>query len=216
MKFIVFNKQPLMNYYSIDGGNLMNDQQLTGILESLLFVSGSDGLSIRQVRTILEIDEDQAVTLLKKLQADYQDDGRGIQLIEAEATYYLTTKKDHADYLQSLVTSNKKNKLSQASLETLAIIAYNQPLTRLEIEEVRGVKSDRSVQTLLSRGLIEEAGKKDTIGRPHLYKTTLEFLTYFGLKSIEELPPLTDQLDDLDFNDELDLFFNDAESDSAE
>ena len=212
----MFNKQPLMNYYSIDGGNLMNDQQLTGILESLLFVSGSDGLSIRQVRTILEIDEDQAVTLLKKLQADYQDDGRGIQLIEAEATYYLTTKKDHADYLQSLVTSNKKNKLSQASLETLAIIAYNQPLTRLEIEEVRGVKSDRSVQTLLSRGLIEEAGKKDTIGRPHLYKTTLEFLTYFGLKSIEELPPLTDQLDDLDFNDELDLFFNDAESDSAE
>lgn len=194
----------------------MNDQQLTGILESLLFVSGSDGLSIRQVRTILEIDENQAVTLLKKLQADYQDDGRGIQLIEADATYYLTTKKDHADYLQSLVTSNKKNKLSQASLETLAIIAYNQPLTRLEIEEVRGVKSDRSVQTLLSRGLIEEAGKKDTIGRPHLYKTTLEFLTYFGLKSIEELPPLTDQLDDLDFNDELDLFFNDAESDSAE
>ena len=114
------------------------------------------------------------------------------------------------------MTSNKKNKLSQASLETLAIIAYNQPLTRLEIEEVRGVKSDRPVQTLLSRGLIEEAGKKDTIGRPHLYKTTLEFLTYFGLKSIEELPPLTDQLDDLDFNDELDLFFNDAESDSAE
>ena len=212
----MFNKQPLMNYYSIDGGNLMNDQQLTGILESLLFVSGSDGLSIRQVRTILEIDENQAVTLLKKLQADYQDDGRGIQLIEADATYYLTTKKDHADYLQSLVTSNKKNKLSQASLETLAIIAYNQPLTRLEIEEVRGVKSDRPVQTLLSRGLIEEAGKKDTIGRPHLYKTTLEFLTYFGLKSIEELPPLTDQLDDLDFNDELDLFFNDAESDSAE
>lgn len=194
----------------------MNDQQLTGILESLLFVSGSDGLSIRQVRTILEIDENQAVRLLKKLQADYQDDGRGIQLIEADATYYLTTKKDHADYLQSLVTSNKKNKLSQASLETLAIIAYNQPLTRLEIEEVRGVKSDRPVQTLLSRGLIEEAGKKDTIGRPHLYKTTLEFLTYFGLKSIEELPPLTDQLDDLDFNDELDLFFNDAESDSAE
>lgn len=194
----------------------MNDQQLTGILESLLFVSGSDGLSIRQVRAILEIDENQAVTLLKKLQADYQDDGRGIQLIEADATYYLTTKKDHADYLQSLVTSNKKNKLSQASLETLAIIAYNQPLTRLEIEEVRGVKSDRPVQTLLSRGLIEEAGKKDTIGRPHLYKTTLEFLTYFGLKSIEELPPLTDQLGDLDFNDELDLFFNDAESDSAE
>lgn len=194
----------------------MNDQQLTGILESLLFVSGSDGLSIRQVRTILEIDEDKAATLLKKLQAAYQDDCRGIQLIEADATYYLTTKKEHADYLQSLVTSNKKTKLSQASLETLAIIAYNQPITRLEIEEVRGVKSDRPVQTLLSRGLIEEAGKKDTIGRPYLYKTTLEFLTYFGLKSIEELPPLTDQLDDLDFNDELDLFFTDPGSDSKE
>lgn len=194
----------------------MNEQQLTGIIESLLFVSGSDGLSVRQVKTILEIDEDKAVSMLKKLQTAYQDESRGIQLIEAENAYYLTTKKDHADYLQSLVASNKHNKLSQASLETLAIIAYNQPITRLEIEEVRGVKSDRPIQTLLSRGLIEEAGKKETIGRPHLYKTTLDFLTYFGLKSIEELPPLTDQLDDLDFNDELDLFFTDPGSDSNE
>lgn len=193
----------------------MNDQQLTGILESLLFVSGSDGLTIRQVRTILEIDTEQASRLVNKLKSDYQQNDRGIQLIEAEDHYYLTTKKEHAEYLQSLVQSNKHTKLSQASLETLAIIAYNQPITRIEIEEVRGVKSDRPVQTLLSRGLIEEAGKKETIGRPYLYKTTLDFLTYFGLASIDELPPLTEQLEGLDFNDELDLFFNDQESDAT-
>lgn len=194
----------------------MSDCHLKGIVESLLFVSGSDGLSLKQVISILEVNEEKAKEILLELKKDYQQQSRGIQLIEAEDDYYLTTKKEHTDYLQTLVVGNKQHKLSQASLETLAIVAYNQPITRLEIEEVRGVKSDRPVQTLLSRGLIEEAGKKDTIGRPHLYKTTVDFLTYFGLQSIDELPPLTEQMADLDFNDELDLFFNHEKTDLSE
>lgn len=194
----------------------MSDCHLKGILESLLFVSGSDGLSLKQVISILEVNEEKAKDILLELKKDYQQLSRGIQLIEADDHYYLTTKKEHTDYLQTLVVGNKQHKLSQASLETLAIVAYNQPITRLEIEEVRGVKSDRPVQTLLSRGLIEEAGKKDTIGRPHLYKTTIDFLTYFGLQSIDELPPLTEQMADLDFNDEFDLFFNHEKTDLSE
>lgn len=194
----------------------MSDCHLKGIVESLLFVSGSDGLSLKQVISILEVNEEKAKEIMLELKKDYQQQSRGIQLIEAEDHYYLTTKKEHTDYLQTLVVGNKQHKLSQASLETLAIVAYNQPITRLEIEEVRGVKSDRPVQTLLSRGLIEEAGKKDTIGRPHLYKTTVDFLTYFGLQSIDELPPLTEQMTDVDFNDELDLFFNHEKTDLSE
>lgn len=186
----------------------MEDNYYKGIIESLLFVSGSDGLSKKQIQATLEISPNHVQQLIQALKDEYQDPSRGIQLIEADDNYYLSTKGEHADYLSVFVTSNHNQKLSQASLETLAIIAYNQPITRLEIEEVRGVKSDRPVQTLLSRGLIEEAGRKEAIGRPTLFKTSVEFLTYFNLKSIEELPPLTEQPDSFQLDGETDLFFN--------
>ncbi|PXW91702.1 segregation and condensation protein B [Streptohalobacillus salinus] len=186
----------------------MNDKVYQGILESLLFVSGSDGVSLKQISQTLEVPMDKAMTLIEIINDFYHDDSRGIQLIEADDRYYLTTKAEHADYLRALVTGNQRQKLSQASLETLAIVAYNQPMTRLEVEEVRGVKSDRPIQTLLSRGLIEEAGKKDVLGRPMMFKTSVDFLTYFGLKSIDELPPLTEQISELSFEDEEDLFFS--------
>src|SRR5699024_6194893 len=119
---------------------------------------------------------------------------------------YLTTKPEHSHYLQKLLETPQPASMSQAALETLAIIAYQQPVTRAEIDEIRGVQSDRSVQTLLARSLIEELGRKDTIGRPLLFGTSKDFLTFFGLTSLEELPPLSD-LDSDDLEKEADLFF---------
>src|SRR5690625_5415644 len=104
--------------------------------------------------------------------------------------YHLTTKPEHSPYYKKFLATPQASRLSQAALETLAIIAYEQPITRIEIEEIRGIKSDHSVQTLLARYLIEEVGRRDTVGRPILFGTSKEFLIYFGLTSLDELPPL--------------------------
>ncbi|WP_067836653.1 SMC-Scp complex subunit ScpB [Amphibacillus sediminis] len=178
------------------------------VIEGLLFVSGTDGLTVKQMAAIIETDQDTVNHILNELKYDYENTDRGIQLLEAEQQYYLASKPEHAHYFQKLMSSPHVSKLSQASLEALAIIAYNQPITRAEVEEIRGVKSDRPIQTLISRGLIEEVGRKDTVGRPIMFGTTLEFLTYFGLRSIEELPPLTEQMIDDSVTEEADLFFN--------
>ncbi|SEN41362.1 segregation and condensation protein B [Amphibacillus marinus] len=186
----------------------MDLKHYKAIVEGLLFVSGSDGLTIKQMATIIEIDQDTVRHILEELTYDYERTDRGFQLLESEKHFFLTSKSEHAEYFKKLMTSAHTSKLSQAGLETLAIVAYNQPVTRAEVEDIRGVKSDRPIQTLLSRGLIEEAGRKDTIGRPMMFKTSLDFLTYFGLRSIEELPPLTEQLIDDQITEEADLFFN--------
>ena len=115
--------------------------------------------------------------------------------------YHLSTKKEHAPYLKKLVESPSIHTLSQASLETLAIIAYKQPITRIEIEAIRGVKSERPIQTLASKALIKEVGRAEGAGRAYIYGTTSEFLDYFGLKSIEDLPPIENDFEE-GFNDE--------------
>lgn len=185
----------------------MVPDQLKSIIEGLLFVSGSDGVTLKQIESILQLDHDRVKVLLNELKTDYLDQSRGIQIVESDDRFYLTSKPDHSDYFKKLMTETVASKLTNASLETLAIIAYNQPITRVEIEEVRGVKSDRPVQTLLSRGLIEEVGKKDSIGRPMMFGTTLDFLTYFGLKSIDELPPLIDKINTESLEEESSLYF---------
>jgi segregation and condensation protein B len=128
-------------------------------------------------------------------------------VVQLAGTYQLATKKEHAPYLKKMVESPTTNHLSQAALETLAIISYKQPITRIEIEEIRGVKTERPIQTLLSKALIKEVGRVDGPGRAYLYGTTKEFLDYFGLRNIDELPPLPEKVEEEFVQEEADLFF---------
>lgn len=179
-----------------------------GILESLLFAAGDEGLSLKQITAVLEVDEIQASEIVSELQRDYEkDENRGITIVQLAGVYQLATKKEHADYLKKLVESPGTAHLSQAALETLAIVAYKQPITRAEIEEIRGVKTERPLHTLSSRALIKEVGRAEGTGRAILYGTTKEFLDYFGLKNISELPPLPDHVEDDELQDDADLFF---------
>lgn len=179
-----------------------------GILESLMFAAGDEGLSLKQITAVLEVDEIKANEIVTELQQDYEDDeNRGITIVQLAGVYQLATKKEHADYLKKLVESPGTAHLSQAALETLAIVAYKQPITRAEIEEIRGVKTERPLHTLSSRALIKEVGRAEGTGRAILYGTTKEFLDYFGLKNISELPPLPDHIEDDELQDDADLFF---------
>lgn len=179
-----------------------------GILESLLFAAGDEGLSLKQVCAVLDVEEHQAMEIIEGLFAEYHNDkSRGITLIELAGTYQLVTKKEHAPYLKKLVESPNVNSLSQAALETLAIVAYKQPITRVDIEEIRGVKTERPLSTLASKGLIKAVGRAEGTGRAILYGTTKEFLDYFGLKDISELPPLPDNIDEEFMSEDADLFF---------
>ncbi|MGG4267965.1 SMC-Scp complex subunit ScpB [Peribacillus simplex] len=178
-----------------------------GILEALLFAAGDEGLSVKQIASVLEITEYQARDIAESLKEEYISDVRGIQVIEIAGVYQMTTKKAHSDYLKRLVETSSTQGLSQAALETLAIIAYKQPITRAEIDEIRGVKTERPIHTLVTKVLIKEVGRAEGSGRAYLYGTTKEFLDYFGLNSIDELPPLADNSDDSFENGEADLFF---------
>ncbi|WHX65267.1 SMC-Scp complex subunit ScpB [Peribacillus frigoritolerans] len=178
-----------------------------GILEALLFAAGDEGLSVKQIASVLEITEYQATDIVESLKEEYVSDVRGIQVIEIAGVYQMTTKKVHSDYLKRLVETSSTQGLSQAALETLAIIAYKQPITRAEIDEIRGVKTERPIHTLVTKVLIKEVGRAEGSGRAYLYGTTKEFLDYFGLNSIDELPPLADNSDDSFESGEADLFF---------
>ena len=178
---------------------------LIGVLEGLLFVIGDEGLTLKQICDILEINLDEAKKLLKELKNQYDDDKRGIRISYLGDAFKLTTKKEHKDYYRQLVENSETNTLSQAALETLAIIAYNQPITRVEIDEMRGVSTVHMVRRLLAKGLIKEVGKSTMPGRPNLYGTTKEFLDYFGMSSINDLPSIEFNKDVND-NEEKDLF----------
>ncbi len=161
---------------------------LKAVMEGLLFVSGSEGITIEELSKILEIDEKQVHTYLQKLKQEYQNEERGISLEKYGDHFKLTTKKEHKPYYEKLVTVQDSPNLSQAALETLAIIAYNEPITRVEVDEIRGVGSAHLVRKLLMKNLIEERGKSDLPGRPMLYGTTKDFLDFFGLKDRSALP----------------------------
>jgi segregation and condensation protein B len=179
-----------------------------GVLESLLFAAGDEGLSMKQVCAVLELDEHKALEVIMELRNEFEQNvSRGVTIIELAGTYQLVTKKEHAPYLKRLVESPNVNSLSQAALETLAIVAYKQPITRVEMEEIRGVKTERPLQTLVSKGLIKEVGRAEGTGRAILYGTTKEFLDYFGLKNVDELPPLPENIDEESIGEDADLFF---------
>ena len=131
---------------------------------------------------------------------------RGIEIKELAGTYQLISKKENAEIIQKLVENPTNQSLSQASLETLAIIAYKQPITRIEVEDLRGVKSERPIHTLVAKGLIHEVGRAEGTGRAILYGTTNEFLNAFGLMNLQELPPLPDEVNDSEDDGQTNLF----------
>lgn len=161
---------------------------LEAVLEGLLFVVGDEGLTIKQIEDILDLSNEDAKQLVISLRAKYEADDRGIRIDFLGNTFKLTTKKEHKNYYQKLIENPETNVLSQAALETLAIIVYNEPITRVMIDEIRGVSSRDMIRKLVAKGLIKEIGRSDMPGRPILYATTSEFLDYFGLASKEELP----------------------------
>ncbi len=182
------------------------------VLEGLLFVAGDDGISLEEASYILELERSAVRQLLDELKKRLEDENSGLELLLTASHYKLVTKASLKSYIEKYAVSPYSSQLSQASLETLAIIAYKQPVTRVDIESIRGVQSSGSIQKLLLRDLIEEAGRLDSPGRPKLYKTTAYFMDYFGLESLDALPDASD-LFDLDseeanqlFRDNHDLF----------
>ncbi|MBU3091571.1 segregation/condensation protein B [Clostridium sp. CF011] len=159
------------------------------IIESLLFVAG-ESLKLTEIANILECSIGFTRELTNELRAKYEEEQRGIKIIVTNDEYQFVTKSCNSEYVQKLLKTSIRQSLSQASIETLAIIAYKQPITRVEIEEIRGVKSDRAIYTLSDKKLIKETGRKNVPGRPIIYATTDEFLKHFDFQSLNEMPSL--------------------------
>ena len=160
-----------------------------GIVEAILFVTG-DAVEKREICRAMEITEAQLNETLDALESGYDFERRGLRLLRFGTHVQLATRPDYATYVEKLLQPVQKQSLSQAVMETLAVIAYRQPVTKAEIEQVRGVKCDYSVQALVTRGLIEEVGRKEALGRPILYGTTDAFLRHFCISSLSDLPEI--------------------------
>lgn len=171
---------------------------MKAVLEGLLFVSGEDGLTKEMLADLLDVSLDEASSLLEELGNDYNDDSRGLMLHKYGNRYKLTTKKEHAEYYKKLVDGEISEAMSPSALETLAIVAYNQPVTRITVDEIRGVSSAHVIRKLVFKNLIKEVGRSELPGRPILYGVTDQFLDYFGLDSIEDLPKIEVPEDDSD------------------
>lgn len=185
---------------------------MKSVLEGLLFITGDDGLTLEEISEVLEIEQDDVLELINKLKEDYLSEERGIMIQDFAGKYKLTTKKEHKNYYEKLSELSNSKTLSQSALETLAIIAYNQPITRLEIDELRGIQSSQMIRNLISRDLVKEVGRKDTIGKPRLYAVTDEFLDYFGLTSLSELPKIEETV----VSDDVELYNSKYKEDEIE
>ena len=173
------------------------------VVEGLLFLVGEEGIDVKSMSKIIGISENEVVDYLRELFKDYQKSDRGITIKNLGGMFKLTTKSEHKEYYSKLTEIKEVKKLSQSALETLAIIAYNEPITRHEIDELRGVGSAQIIRNLVAKDFIIEVGKSDKIGRPILYGITREFLDYFGLDSKDRLP----KIEDININDEeVDLY----------
>jgi segregation and condensation protein B len=176
-----------------------------GILEGILFVVGDEGIDIKALSEIMNDKEENIKEYLKELKKRYDSPEYGLRISYLGNAFKLTTKQEHKDYYEKLAYNPTTNKLSNAALETLAIIAYRQPITNSEISDIRGVQTGQLVRKLVAKGLIKEAGKSDMPGRPNLYKTTSEFLDYFGLATIDDLPKINEEVK-TEENSEVELF----------
>ena len=171
------------------GPNTENGGSLKGRIEAILFVAG-DAVELKERTRTLNIPKDQLMKAISELESEYDFNQRGFKLKRFGDKIQLGTRALYASDVIRLLQPVQKQSVSQAAMETRAVIAYRQPVTRAEIEEIRGVKCDYSLQSLSKKGLIQEVGRRDTVGRPVLFGTTDEFLTRFGIESLEELPPL--------------------------
>ena len=167
----------------------MEQNKIKGIIESILFAAGRE-VRITELMSALELSSDEVIKIINSLKDDYKKEERGLEIINIEDSYQLCTKKANYEYIYPIFDKRNKPNLSQAALETLAIIAYNPRITRAEIETIRGVNSDGTIYKLLDYNLIEEAGKLDAPGKPMTYKTSKEFLKMFGMTNLHELPEL--------------------------
>ena len=178
-------------------------------IEALLFVAGEDGLSLRDLAVLLDLSPTALQQQLEKLEQRYQkDENSSLCLKETAKTYKLVTKPAFADVLRKYARAPINQSLSRASLEVLSIIAYKQPLTRIEIDDIRGVNSSGALSKLQAFGLIQEVGKKEVLGRPNLYATTDYFLDYMGINHLEELPDISG----IEIKDEETALFTQADS----
>lgn len=163
---------------------------MNAVIEGLLYVQGDIGLTIKDIMNILNIDEETAKREVLNLKNFYDENNRGLRINFLGNTIKLTTREEHKEYYAKLLESPSSNTLSNSAIETLAVIAYNEPITRGEVDSFRGVDSSYVMRRLLAKGLIKECGRSDNPGRPILYKTTDEFLDYFGMASKDDLPSI--------------------------
>ena len=167
----------------------MEIKKLQGVIEAILFTMG-ESVELERIAAAIEHDEETTRKLINGLTDQYAEEGRGIRIIELDRSYQMCTKKEMYEYLIRIAKQPKRYVLTDVLLETLSIIAYKQPVTKLEIEKIRGVKSDHAVNKLVEYGLVEEVGRLDAPGRPLLFGTTEEFLRRFSVQSLDELPTL--------------------------
>lgn len=168
---------------------------LLGVLEGVLFVVGDEGITLEEMSRILEISKEEIKKLLLELKEKYESEDRGLRIRYLGDAFKLTTKEEHRSFYQKfLMNAVDQQGLSPAALEVLAVVAYNEPITRVEIDEMRGISSSFTLRKLVAKGLIKESGKSDLPGRPNLYKITKEFLDYFGLASKDDLPDINNFL----------------------
>ena len=165
------------------------EKKKAAIVECLLFVAGEPVL-ITEIARVLEQDEASVKALLYEMEMTYLEEGRGICLMTTDDTAQLVSNRDYISYVETLLQPEQKKSVSQSIMETLAVIAYKQPVTRAEIESIRGVRCEYAVSQLIKLGLIAAVGRKDVIGKPMLYATTDTFLHKFGLHNLSELPTL--------------------------
>ena len=187
------------------------------VVEAVLFTMGKS-VELRQLAAALETDEKTAAEVVGKLQEKYEEEKRGIQIIELENSYQMCTRVDYYENLIRVAATPKKHVLTEVVLETLSIIAYKQPITKMEIEKIRGVKSDHAVNKLIEYNLVYEAGRLDAPGRPALFATTEEFLRRFGVGSTQDLPDIRpEQLDEFqrEAEEELQYKLNPADTGAA-
>ena len=170
---------------------MVEDREKKSVLEAFLFLSG-EVLTYASLKDVTEIPEPEVKRLMEDLIEEYRERNAGLLIVEIANGYQMVTNPEHADLVRKFTNTQVSSKLSMPALETLAIIAYRQPIIRAEVEQIRGVNSDSAIKTLYEKRLIKIMGRKEAPGRPFLYGTTREFLQYFGLKDLTELPTLKD------------------------
>lgn len=178
----------------------MANKTIKSAIESMMFVWG-EPLNIKDVADIFNVDKKEIYECCKELQEEYEQEGRGIVIREVNKSFQFVTRKENLDFVERLCTPVRRRRLSQSALETLAIIAYKQPVTKGEIEAIRGIRCDRVMEGLMEKQLVAQFGRAETVGRPILYGTTDEFLKQFEFESLKDLPPIED-IEGVIFEDE--------------